>query len=124
MSARAAAARQPAGRPAPKRTAAPRARPRVVAPRARRRVRLGGLLIPLAAILLGGIVWLNVAKLAVTTETTRVVERARAVEAESSRLQGRLAQQDGQVQALARKGGMSEVPSDATTFLQGAGATR
>lgn len=67
--------------------------------------------------------WLNVAKLAVTTETTRIVERARAVEAESSRLQGRLAQQDGQVQALARKRGMSEVPSDATTFLQGAGTT-
>jgi len=124
MSARAASARHPVRRAAPKRAAAPpRSRPRVVPPRSRTRAHLL-LLIPLAALLLGGIVWVNVAKLSLTTQTTEVVERARAVEAENSRLEGKRAAQEGQIQNLARKRGMTEVPSDATTFLQGAGTAR
>lgn len=119
MSTRAAAARRPATKSAPRR-ATPPARPRAVAPRARTRPRLRILLIPLAALLLGGIVWLNVAKLAVTTETTRVVERARATESQLLRLQGKLAQQEAAVVSLARKRGFAEQSSDATTFLQGA----
>jgi hypothetical protein len=123
MSARAASARHPVRRAAPKRAAAPpRPRPRVVAPRPRTRLRI--LLIPLIAVLLGGIVWVNVAKLSLTTRTTEVVKRSRAVEAENSRLEGKLAAQEGQIQNLARKQGMGEVQSDATTFLQGAGAPR
>lgn len=64
--------------------------------------------------------WVNVAKLAVTTETTRVVERARAAEAQISQLQGKLAQQAAAVRTEARKRGFTERPSDANTFLQGA----
>lgn len=123
MSSRAAAARQPARKAAPKRAAPAPARPRAVAPRARTRPRLRILLIPLAAVLLGGVVWLNVAKLVVTTETTRVVEKARAVEAQNSQLRGKLAQQEGQVQREARQRGFTERPSDANTFLQGARST-
>jgi hypothetical protein len=70
--------------------------------------------------MLGGIVWLNVAKLAVTTETTRVVERARAAEAQISQMQGKMAQQEAAVVNTARKRGFTERPSDANTFLQGA----
>jgi hypothetical protein len=93
----------------------------VVAPPSRARLRI--LLIPLVAVVLGGIVWLNVAKLAVTTETTRVVEKARATEAQISELQGRLAQQEAEVMRRARQRGFTERPSDANTFLQGARTT-
>jgi hypothetical protein len=118
MSTRAATARQPARKAAPKRHAAP-PRPRAVAPRARRRTRPRILLIPLAALLLGGIVWLNVAKLAVTTETTRVVERSRAAEAAIAEMRGKLARQEAQVMGTARARGFTEIQSDAATFLQG-----
>lgn len=64
--------------------------------------------------------WINVAKLAVTTETTRVVERARATESQILRLQGRLTQMEAAVVNKARKRGFAERSSDATTFLQGA----
>lgn len=58
--------------------------------RAVRRRRLGLLIIPLIALLLGGIVWVNVSKLAFTAETSRVVERARVVESDNVRLQTQL----------------------------------
>lgn len=72
---------------APERVPAPRRRS---APRARPRVRLGMLVIPLIALLLGGIVWINVSKLAFTAETGRVVEQARVAEAENVRLRAQL----------------------------------
>jgi hypothetical protein len=50
----------------------------------------GLLLIPVIAMLLAGIVWINVSKLAFTAETGRVVERARQVEAQNVRLKAQL----------------------------------
>ena len=80
MSTRAA----PRQAPAPARTR-PRSRPssRPAAarpPRARRRARLrmGKWVIPLVALVLAGIVWVNVAKLTVTHRTGEVIEKARA----------------------------------------------
>jgi hypothetical protein len=111
----AAPAEAPRPRRAPSRRAAPRARA-ARAPRAR--IRLGLLLVPLIALLLGGVVWVNVAKLALTTETGRVVDRARSVEAETVRLKGRLEQQDGAVNARARDQlGMVDPPSQSLVIL-------
>ena len=94
VSTRAAArAAAPAPRPRPPRDAAAptgAARPRPVrAARRRGRLRLGRLAIPLVALVLGGIVWVNVAKLTLTNETGQVIERARSVEAETARLKSR-----------------------------------
>jgi hypothetical protein len=61
-----------------------------VAPAPRARIRPGLLLIPFIALLLAGIVWINVSKLAFTAETGRVVERARQVEAQNVRLKAQL----------------------------------
>ena len=93
MSARAARAAAPAARRARPLEFEPEVRPRPrqrAVPVRRARVRLGLLVIPLVALLLAGIVWINVSKLAFTAETGRVVERARAVEAENVRLKAQL----------------------------------
>ena len=115
---RAAAARpEPAPRPrtAPARTRAPQPR-RAAATRAR--PRLGRLAIPLVALLLGGIVWVNVAKLALTTETARVVERARGVESDTVRLRSLMERQSGTVNARARtRLGMVDPPSQSVVIL-------
>ena len=55
-------------------------------------MRLGRLAIPLIALVLGGIVWINVAKLTLTHETGQVIEQARSVEAETARLKSRFEQ--------------------------------
>lgn len=95
MSTRATARAHPHA-PAPERRSAPRSRPRRApaprrASRPRIRVRhLGLLVIPIVALLLGGIVWVNVSKLAFTAETGRVVERSRAMEAQNLRLKAQL----------------------------------
>lgn len=90
--------------PAPARRARPdehsRSRPRQ-APQARRaarpRVRMGLFVIPVIALLLAGIVWINVSKLAFTAETGRVVERSRAMEAQNLRLKAQLDRADATV---------------------------
>ncbi|MEQ9335582.1 MAG: hypothetical protein RJQ03_00150, partial [Miltoncostaeaceae bacterium] len=74
----------------------PEPRRRAAAP-ARPRPRLGLLVIPLIALLLGGIVWINVSKLAFTAETGRVVEQARVTEAEVVRLRAQLERADATV---------------------------
>jgi hypothetical protein len=108
--------------PAPARPR-PRARPRPTGPRvagARRRprARLGRLAIPLIALLLGGIVWVNVAKLTLTHETGRVIEQARSVEAETARLKSRYEQRNATVISRAEKRlGMVSPPSDQVTYL-------
>lgn len=97
MSTRATArAHAPSRAPRPRQR--PHARPRPVTPRRARaprrlplpRLRLGLLIIPIIALLLAGIVWINVSKLAFTAETGRVVERARALEAQNLRLKAQL----------------------------------
>ncbi|MCC6832217.1 MAG: hypothetical protein IT200_12795 [Thermoleophilia bacterium] len=99
-----------AARPRPRtREEAPRPRPRQVpAPRAaaRRRpvARPRGiaLWIPAVAILLGGIVWVNVARLQLTDQTSRVIERSSAVRSEMLRLEAKFNQQNASVQEQAR----------------------
>jgi hypothetical protein len=109
----------PAAAPRPRRAPSRRAAPRTGAARAPRpRIKLGFLIVPLIALLLAGVVWVNVAKLALTTETGRVVDRARSVEAETVRLKGRLEQQDGAVNARARDQlGMVDPPSQSLVIL-------
>ncbi len=117
---RGGAAAAPAPRPSPRRRRAPaRGRPAPSRAAARRpRVRLGLLLAPIIAVMLGGIVWVNVSKLSATTETGKVVESARAVQAETVRLQGQLEQRDGEVIDRARvRLGMVPAPSDQVTYL-------
>ena len=91
------------------------ARPRL---RLRPRVRLGPLVIPIIALVLGGIVWVNVAKLALTNETGKVMERSRAVEAQTARLQSQLDQLDARVRENAMKRlGMVMPSGDSVTYL-------
>lgn len=126
MSARAAApARRrshaaPAPRPRPRPAPAPaRPRPRPAARRGRRaRPRLGRLLIPLIALILGGVVWVNVAKLTLTNETGRVIAESRSVQAENVRLRSRLEQRNANVvDAASRRLAMELPPLDAVTYL-------
>jgi len=121
VSTRAAARAAPApARPRPRSRPASRpARPRPAgAGRRRTRVRLGRLAIPLIALVLGGIVWINVAKLTLTHETGQVIERARSVEAETARLKSRFEQRNATVIARAEKRlGMVSPPSSEVTYL-------
>ncbi len=112
-----ATARQP--RPSARPQARPRPRPRAVArPRRRSRVRLGPLVIPIIALVLGGIVWVNVAKLALTNDTGKVMERSRGVEAQTARLQSQLDQLDARVRENAMKRlGMVMPSGDSVTYL-------
>lgn len=83
----------PAARPDPRRRPAPAPRTgtrRQAVSRRHLRRRWGLLVIPAIALALGGIVWLNVAKLAFTAETGRVVERARVAESDNVRLRSQL----------------------------------
>lgn len=77
---------RPAARPT--RTAPRRGRSR--APATRARIRPGLVIIPIIALLLAGIVWINVSKLAFTAESGRVVERSRQVEAQNVRLRAQI----------------------------------
>lgn len=127
MSARGAAARsRAAGRPAPSPAPAPAPRPgRRPAPpthgrAARRRghLRRGSLAVPLIALALGGIVWVNVATLGLTTQTGQVAEEARGVEAELVRLRGQAEERNAAIDELARERlGMIDAPADSVRFL-------
>jgi cell division protein FtsL len=110
---RAAPAPQPRPRPRP----VPRTAPRRAA-RPRTRVRLGRLAIPLIALVLGGIVFVNVAKLTLTNQTGQVIERARSVESETARLQSALEQRNARVRQNAqRRLGMGSPSGDSVTYL-------
>ncbi len=104
----------PHARPAP-----PRARPRAVpARRSRPGLRLGPLVIPLVALILGGIVWVNVAKLSLTNETGKVIEKARVVEGQTARLKSDLEQRDAAVRRNAQVTlGMVSPGPDSVTYL-------
>ena len=121
MSTRAAPRTAPApARPRPKTRPASRpTRPRPARSGSRHtRVRLGRLAIPLVALVLAGIVWINVAKLTLTHETGQVIEQARSVEAETARLKSRFEQRNATVIARAEKRlGMVSPPSSEVTYL-------
>lgn len=111
MTARARANTAATARPRPRtREEEPRTRPRQArpaprsAPRPRTVPRPRGiaLWIPAVAILLGGIVWVNVARLQLTDQTSKVIERSNAVRSEMLRMDARFNQQRASVQEQAR----------------------
>lgn len=74
--------------------------------------------IPAIALLLGGIVWINVARLNLATETSVVIEQAREVQFENARLQSQLDQGDSATVSRARtRLGMVSAPSEGVTYL-------
>ena len=81
-------------------------------------MRLGRLVIPLIALVLGGIVFVNVAKLTLTNQTGQVIEKARSVESETARLQSALEQRNARVRQNAqRRLGMESPSGDSVTYL-------
>jgi cell division protein FtsL len=71
------------------------------------------------ALLLFGIVWVNVAKLGLTTQTGAVVERSRAIEAQNLRLETRLERRDATVIDRAREDlGMIPSSGESVTYVQ------
>jgi hypothetical protein len=126
MSTRAGAAR--VARPSPRPTPVPeqRPRPRVItspAPTVLQRLRLQGMrlawvLIPIIALLLGGVVWVNVQRLNLTTQTGRTVDMYNQAQADILRLRAVLAEKDGQVvDQAARRLGMVQAPGSGLTYV-------
>lgn len=102
-------------------------RPRVVHSRDKRTlrerlhlegVRLAWVLIPLIALLLGGVVFVNVQRLNLTTQTGRTVDMYNQAQADILRLRAALAEKDGQVvdQAVKRLG-MVQAPGSGLTYV-------
>lgn len=121
MSARGALATQPARRPDER--PRPRTRPKAVpAARRRRRVRfrlrLGLAVIPFVAVLFGGVVWLNAAKLTITKQQGQVARSTILVQQELSNLRSQQAQSDARVIKWAELAGMSQPKSGDWTYLQ------
>jgi len=126
VSTRSGAARvaRPSTRPAP----APqqRPRPRVItspAPTVLQRLRLQGMrlawvLIPVIAVLLGGVVWVNVQRLNLTTQTARTVDMYNQAQSDILRLRAVLAEKDGQVvDQAAKRLGMVQAPGIGLTYV-------
>lgn len=102
-------------------------RPRVVHSRDKRTlrerlhlegVRLAWVLIPLIALMLGGVVFVNVQRLNLTTQTGRTVDMYNQAQADILRLRAVLAERDGQVvdQAVKRLG-MVQAPGSGLTYV-------
>lgn len=101
-------------------------RPRVIhsrKPTLRERLHLDGIrvawvLIPLIALLLGGVVFVNVQRLNLTTQTGRTVDMYNQAQADILRLRAVLAEKDGQVvdQAVKRLG-MVQAPGSGLTYV-------
>ena len=126
MSTRSGAARvaRPSTRPAP--VPQQRPRPRDItspAPTVLQRLRLQGMrlawvLIPLIAVLLGGVVWVNVQRLNLTTQTGRTVDMYNQAQSDILRLRAVLAEKDGQVvDQAARRLGMVQAPGIGLTYV-------
>ena len=116
MSTRSGAARvaRPSTRPAP--VPQQRPRPRVItspAPTVLQRLRLQGMrlawvLIPLIAVLLGGVVWVNVQRLNLTTQTGRTVDMYNQAQSDILRLRAvlrRRVHSSSPTSSLQRSGG-------------------
>lgn len=127
MSTRAGAARLPDPGRAPRQAPArPRPRPRVIhsrQPNLRERlhldgVRLAWVVIPLIALLLGGVVFVNVQRLNLTTQTAQTVDMYNQAQADILRLRAVLAQKDGQVvERAATRLGMVQAPGSGLTYV-------
>lgn len=81
-------------------------------------IRLAWVLIPLIALLLGGVVFVNVQRLNLTTQTGRTVDMYNQAQADILRLRAVLAEKDGQVvdQAVTRLG-MVQAPGSGLTYV-------
>jgi len=113
-----------AARPAPAR--APVARPRrpaLARPRGRQRrsTRLGLLLIPVVAILLGGIVWVNAAELRLTKQQGDVARRQARVQQQLTALKAREERMDTEVVDRATTLGMRFPTANEVTYLDASG---
>lgn len=76
------------------------------------------MVIPLAAILLGGVVWVNVARLNLTTQTGYTVDMYRQTQSDILRLRANLAQRDGEVvDRAAKRLGMVQTSGSALTYI-------
>lgn len=120
-SAQAAARPEPAApRRAPQRRPAPGPR-RITRRRgrARLRLRLGGAAIPVTAVLLGGIVWLNVTNLQLTNRLNQTQNATQSVNADSARLRAAISRRDNSVLSEAKRRLDMELPAeDAVTFVR------
>jgi hypothetical protein len=77
------------------------------------------IVIPLIALILGGIVFVKVAQLTLITRTSQVIERYQAVKSETLRLDTELARRNGEVIRLARtRLGMVPSPPNGVTYLR------
>lgn len=117
MSARGAAAPRPAPAHAPR----PRSRPRAVTATRRRRrtrLRLGLAVIPLVALLFGGVVYLNAAKLSVTKRQGQVARQMTAVQEQLVQLKAAQARADTDTIATAEKLGMIKPSSGDWTYVR------
>jgi hypothetical protein len=81
-------------------------------------IRLAWVLIPLIALLLGGVVFVNVQRLNLTTQTGRTVDMYNQAQADILRLRAVLAERDGQVvdQAVKRLG-MVQAAGSGLTYV-------
>lgn len=118
-SAQAAARPEPAApRRAPQRRPAPGPR-RITRRRGRARLRLGGVAIPVTAVLLGGIVWLNVTNLQLTNRLNQTQNATQSVNADSARLRAAISRRDNSVLSEAKRRLDMELPAeDAVTFVR------
>jgi hypothetical protein len=83
-----------------------------------RGMRLAWVLIPLIALLLGGVVWVNVQRLNLTTQTARTVDMYNQAQADILRLRAVLAEKDGQVvDQAAKRLGMVQAPGSGLTYV-------
>jgi len=81
-------------------------------------MRLAWVLIPVIAVLLGGVVWVNVQRLNLTTQTGRTVDMYNQAQADILRLRAVLAEKDGQVvDQAARRLGMVQAPGSGLTYV-------
>lgn len=102
-------------------------RPRVIHSRTKRTlrerlhlegVRLVWVLVPLIALLLGGVVFVNVQRLNLTTQTGRTVDMYNQAQADILKLRAVLAEKDGQVVDQASKRlGMVLAPGSGLTYV-------
>ncbi len=73
---------------------------------------------PVIALMLGGIVWINVSKLTLTTQTSALVQETRQVEGETVLLNAELGQRDNEVTARAKSElGMVDAPGKDVRYL-------
>jgi hypothetical protein len=88
-------------------------------PRSRRRrsFRLGLAIIPLIALLFGGVVWLNAATLSLTKKQGQVARQIGGVQDQLGQLKAAQAQFDNRIRAAAEKQGMIRPTSGKWTYI-------